>query len=178
MVKSRVLWMSGVLGGVASVAALSGQAQRPAATTDDLLAEVRALRSDVNQAAGASVRMQLLIARLQLQEQRIHNLGTQLTDVRRQLGAMEGQIKGGIAEISRMEEVAQSPSTPQPERLALDHELEELKAQMAQAARDEQALRLREGELASALSAEQGRWMDLNGRLDDLERALPGVGVR
>ena len=51
----------------------------------DLLAEVRGLRADLNQAAGASMRAQLLVARLSLQEQRITTLGKELTELQAQL---------------------------------------------------------------------------------------------
>jgi len=53
---------------VALVAVASGQAQRRAATLDDLTAEVRALHADLIQIANASGRMQVLVARLSLQE--------------------------------------------------------------------------------------------------------------
>src|SRR4051812_30434517 len=54
---------------------------------DALLAEVRGLRTDFQQVAKVSVRTQLLVARLQLQEQRIIFVGTQLVEVRRRLSA-------------------------------------------------------------------------------------------
>jgi len=68
---------------VASLAVLGGMAIATAQTQsggtrspfDELLTEVRALREDVNQAASASIRAQLIVARLQLQEQRINVLG-------------------------------------------------------------------------------------------------------
>jgi hypothetical protein len=49
---------------------VSGQAQRPSATMDDLLAEVCGLRADLTQMAGVSGRMQVSLVRLSLQEQR------------------------------------------------------------------------------------------------------------
>ena len=52
-------------------AAVSGQGRQAATPTDELLAEVRALRADINSAARSAMRGQLLGMRLQLQEQRI-----------------------------------------------------------------------------------------------------------
>jgi hypothetical protein len=46
------------------VAVASGQAQRSPATLDDLLTEIRGLRADLSQQSGASLRTQLLVARL------------------------------------------------------------------------------------------------------------------
>jgi hypothetical protein len=37
----------------------------------------------------------------------------------------------------------------------------------------EQQIRSQHAELQSLLSAEQGRWIDFNDRLDSLERSLP-----
>src|SRR5687767_3083824 len=70
-------------------AAVSGQGRQPAAPTDELLAEVRALRADINNAARAGMRAQLLGMRLQLQEQRIGGLSRQLTEVQERLRANE-----------------------------------------------------------------------------------------
>jgi TonB family protein len=52
----------------------------PEPDVPELLVEVRALRAEVNRAAGASMRMQLLLARLTLQEQRITSLGRQTAE--------------------------------------------------------------------------------------------------
>src|SRR4051812_19460902 len=62
-------------------ALVSGQARQPATPTDELLAEVRALRAEVNSAARSAMRGQLLGIRLQLQEQRIEGISRQLTEV-------------------------------------------------------------------------------------------------
>ena len=75
------------------VAALSAQsASAPPAqpsTSDALLAEIKALRADLNQRLDASIRAQLLVARLQVQEQRISTLSRELTDVQQQLHSNE-----------------------------------------------------------------------------------------
>jgi len=39
-------------------------------------------------------------------------------------------------------------------------------------------LRGQESELAAQIAAEQGRWADFNGRLDELERSLPVTASR
>ena len=43
---------------------------------EELLAEVRSLRSEIRRASDTSIRAQLLVARLQVQEQRINTLWT------------------------------------------------------------------------------------------------------
>src|SRR5689334_5158762 len=68
-------------------AALSGQVRQPGTPTDELLAEVRALRADINNSTRAGLRAQLLGMRLQLQEQRIGVVSRQLTEVQERLRA-------------------------------------------------------------------------------------------
>jgi hypothetical protein len=59
------------IAGAGIFALAAGTAGQTVSSNDPLLAEVRALRADLNQATGASIRTQLLVARLTLQEQRI-----------------------------------------------------------------------------------------------------------
>src|SRR5215510_14034114 len=76
-------------------AVLSAQGTRPhldGSGADALLAEVRALRAEVNDATSASVRMQLLIARLQLQEGRVVAVSRQLADARDALAVAQMRI--------------------------------------------------------------------------------------
>ena len=86
------------IGGMAIVAAQSASN----AAGDPLLQEVRALRADVNHAASTGIRAQLLIARLQSQEQRINVLSGQLTDLRRQLTTQRSGRSRGRQRSSRV----------------------------------------------------------------------------
>jgi hypothetical protein len=56
-------------------------AQGTQVSEDPLLAEVRALRAEVHQIVSASIRTQLLVARLHLQEQQVLMAGRQLLEV-------------------------------------------------------------------------------------------------
>jgi hypothetical protein len=51
------------------------------ATLDDLLSELRGLRSDLARSSNATVRTQMLVARMQIQEQRINTVLRQITEV-------------------------------------------------------------------------------------------------
>ena len=92
-----------ILGGLA---ALSAQAARPPEplAVNELLAEVRGLRAEINQAAGSSLRMQLLIGRLQLQEQRTFTVAKQLTDVQDRLAAARREVIQKATHLNQMEE--------------------------------------------------------------------------
>ena len=75
---------------IGMVAIAAGQGARPAVSpSDDLLAEVRALRAEINQVAGESIRAQLFVARLQLQEQRVNEVTRQLSDVQSRLATVQ-----------------------------------------------------------------------------------------
>ena len=50
--------------------------------------------------------------------------------------------------------------------------LKDRQSELLRTQRDDQAMRAQETEIAALLAAEQGRWMEFNSRLDDLERAL------
>ena len=87
MPRRNVVLMAG-LGWVFAVAVVVGQLVTPILPPEDsmagLLTEVRALRSDVNRAAAASLRLQVLLARSAVQDHRISSIATQLAAVRQQ----------------------------------------------------------------------------------------------
>ncbi len=162
-----------ILGAVVAVAAIaSGQAQRGPATLDDLLAEIRGLRADLRQTTRASTQMQVLTARLQLQEQRIAVLANQRADVTARLAVQtplrvetEAQVRNFEGMISRNE----SLEVPRAELTVM---LAERQRALSQHRNAEQQLRTQESDLSAQIAAEQNRWQDFNNRLDELERSL------
>src|SRR5687767_5093891 len=78
---------------LAAVTSAAGQQRTPpavtAATLDDVLDELRALRTELRESSAASLRAQLLVARLQLQEERINTVWRQLSEVDDQLAGNE-----------------------------------------------------------------------------------------
>lgn len=157
---------------IVGVAAVGGQAQRQPATLDDLLNEVRALRADLRQSSGVTSRMQLLTARLSLQEQRITVLANQRADVTARL-AIEARLR---ADAERQAQVFDENASRNTE---LGISRGELEAQerfftgtLAQHRDAERQLRAQESDLSAQVASEQGRWQDFNSRLDELERSL------
>ena len=162
------------VGIVAAQSAVTTAPRTDRSSSDELLAEVRGLRADLQQAATISVRAQLLVARLQLQEQRINVVAGQVAEVRRRLtdGRQTGQLP--LAEqLKRLEDETRGGSVSTEEQKHLESMIPLLKAQLGQMQKEERQLRLQETELSSQLATEQGRWMDFNSRLDELERQLP-----
>jgi hypothetical protein len=157
---------------VAGAVAASGQAQRQPATLDDLLAEIRGLRADLRQTTRASTQMQLLTARLQLQEQRISVLANQRADVMARL-AVESRLRADAeARVKTFEENATRNELLAIPRAELDAMLGIERRTFNQHRDSEQQLRAQESDLSTQIAAEQNRWQDFNNRLDELERSL------
>ena len=128
----------------------------------------------MEQSASVAPRVQLTLARLSIEEQRLTLLATQLDQVRRELNAaaLESQkLSERVPEIERSIQIAPDDKT----RRMSEAELAVIKREIDSRSRQEQQLRTRENEAAQALNTEQGRWMDVNARLDELERLLGPV---
>jgi hypothetical protein len=157
---------------VAGAVAASGQSQRPPATLDDLLNEIRGLRADLRQTTRASTQMQVLTARLQLQEQRISVLANQRADVMSRL-AVETRIRSDVER--QVQGFAESKSSNESlgiPRAEVDAAEKEAKALYALHRDAERQLQAQESDLSAQIAAEQNRWQDFNSRLDELERSL------
>jgi hypothetical protein len=141
-----------------------------------LLVEVRALRAELHEVTQASIRKQLLVARLQLQEQRVVAAARQLEDAQHALTSVRTEIARERIRFRQLEDAASRASGQH--RLALQEAIRESGAQIEQ--RQEQALQLQthEAELTREVGEAQARWAEFSGRLDDVERALSVIGSR
>ena len=172
----RIVFMLLALAAAAGVAL---RAQAPAPANDAvaaLVAEVRALRIELSQVANASVRSQLLVTRIQLQEQRLMHLDRQRADVAAKLGEAE-KARTMLAGQMKMFETPGQQATAE-QRRDMELAFGPLKAQLQAAQAGEATLRAEHDNLLNALSTEQSRWSDFNNRLDELERALPKTSGR
>jgi len=161
--------------GVAGSAA--GQQRTPPAaapaTTDDLLNELRALRTELRESSAASLRAQLLVARLQLQEQRINTVWRQLSEVEDKLQANE-KNRAGPEQILKM--MGLDPAAEPPKEMASIVEM--FKNQMASGEKADSDLKLRQMELMQLMTQEQHRWNAFNAQLETLEKSLTAVAPR
>jgi|SRR5439155_5806565 len=158
---------------VALTAGASGQA--PASgnpSYDALLAEVRGLRAQLNQLAGTSIRTQLLVGRLQLQEQRITMVSKQLDEARTMLTNMPSGLLPMQAQLKQLEGEARDPMMTPDRRQAMDYSITQSKARIEQMQKQIAALTEKEATLSATLASEQSRWYDFNTRLDEIEREL------
>ena len=148
----------------------SAQAARPDDPIRELLSEVRLLRQALERASTVGTRIQLLVARVQLQEQRIGDLSRRLDSVRAELRDVERESTALAPQVAAMQESAQAEDPH--ERRAAEQAAAMLNSQVETLERRRQELSGEEGLLAQQIAAEQGRWTDFNNRLEQLERTL------
>jgi outer membrane murein-binding lipoprotein Lpp len=154
---------------VFGLALLSGQssttiAPRPS-SLEDVVAEVRALRGDLHQMAESSLRAQLLVARLQVEEQRIDGLAKQLSDTEQQMRALESAKNPMLTQMLKNFEA--EPREPgEPDVFA------GVRAQLEKIENGDPVLQERHASLTRMLTEEQGRWAAFNAQLEALERGI------
>jgi chromosome segregation ATPase len=170
LLNARTAWVAGIAA-LALAGVASGQAHRPDATLDELVVEVQALRAEMNQAAAASIRAQLLVGRLQMEDQRISTVVRDLESVQADLAA-NAQLRTEMA--ARMKTLEETLTSAGPDtRDDLERQLATAKASAQQADRRQQALKRRESGLAKELQEDQARWREINARLENFEQAIP-----
>ena len=155
-----------------SAVAVSGRAQRQPASLDDVVTELRALRAELRQTTGGNTRMQLLIARLAAQEQRIGilvnqraNITPRLIEATRQRAELESQVK-------RLEDMNSRHIPSEVPPADLEPMLENFRNTLAHFRDAERQLRVQDDQIGAEIASEQNRWADVNGRLEALEREL------
>jgi hypothetical protein len=142
--------------------------------TAALLAEVHELRLAMERSATVAPRVQLTLARLNIQEQRTVVLSRQLDQTRQEQANALLETKKLSSELEDVQKALQTSLDPS-QRRGYEFEEQGLKRKLGQQAAIEDRLRGREADAAQLLSAEQSRWIDLNSKLDELEQLLGPV---
>ena len=174
--KIVVLTLALVVGGAGLGARARAAAQATRATDQDvlpaLLIEVRGLRAAMEQMASAGPQVQLALGRLQLQEQRVNNLLRRIESVQNELSTALQESDRARERLTRTTDELKSGRLPAEEQRQEESILPELKATQGRALANVQRLQAEESGLTQDLATEQGRWTDINQRLEELERAL------
>jgi predicted nucleic acid-binding Zn-ribbon protein len=136
-----------------------------------ILVELRALRIAVERATTTTPQVQLLAARLTVQNERVSRASRDADAVHQELASMEGAQAMFTAQIADIEDKLSRETQPTTVT-ELKTQQRALKEQLDGAAAGETRLRAREADLANVLAVEQTQWTELNRRLDDLERQL------
>jgi chromosome segregation ATPase len=114
--------------------------------------------------ADSSIRAQLLVARLQVQEQRIAGIARQLSDTEEQIRALEGARNPFLTEMLKNFEKNTPGNPDEPNPFA------GLKAQLEKFENGDPVLIERQASLSRLLAEEQARWVTFNTQLEELER--------
>ena len=136
-----------------------------------LLVEVKGLRAAMEQMAGAGPSVQLVVGRLQLQEGRIAGMIRRLDTVRDSLATARrefDQFNGAV----KMMQGDGEPEKPGEDKEDFGPLLTGMKKQVAAAQANVTRLAAEEQQLMQDVTTEQARWIDINQRLDELEKAL------
>jgi chromosome segregation ATPase len=168
-------------GWVGRMQGASARPTQPAAQTrdvlPDLLAEVKGLRAALEQMASAGPRIQLFASRLQLQETRINNLLRRLDTVRDRIAEAQREMARLQTEEKLLEAaIAEHKASTKPEEqeaaTMATQSIEGVRSKIASAKAIIDRHTTEEAQLAQELTVEQGRWIEINQRLDELEKAL------
>jgi chromosome segregation ATPase len=136
----------------------------------ELLTEVHGLRLAMERAATVGARIQLLVARVQMQEQRIAEASRRLSAVREEASRLETQITGMQGQSAQFEKMVSS--MPREQREDMERMAESFKTQSVMLEKRRGDLANEESLLLQQVSADQSRWSDVNAQLDDIERSL------
>jgi hypothetical protein len=146
-----------------------------------LLNEVRALRTTIEMVASAGTSGQLVLGRLQLQEQRLNAVIARLEATRERLANAQREAAQEQDRAETLEAVLkESPAVftaNHREHMSNREDIEEMlkwhRKQIAGSAAEIQRLTAEEATLSSEVAMEQSRWSDLNRRLEEIEASLP-----
>ena len=121
--------------------------------------------ADIQHLADASIRAQLLVARLQVQEQRIAGIARQLSETEEQIRALEGARNPFLTEmLKQFDKELAEPGEVNP--------FAGMKAQLEKLENGDPVLKERQLTLSRQLSEEQARWIAFNAQLEELERLV------
>jgi chromosome segregation ATPase len=137
-----------------------------------LLAEVRGLRAAMEQMASAGPRVQLALGRVQLQEQRVNTLMRRLEEGRARLVETQRGYDQAQQELRSVEGMIREPRPDGPPLAALQDMQRGKEREIARRAADVQRLTAEVADVETDLATEQGRWVDLNQRMEALEQSL------
>ena len=141
-------------------------------SSNQLLQEVRRLREAIEMMVSTSARVQIVFGRLQLQEQRTATAARRLDDLREAVARVTREASASLARVQDLEEKLRDNGMPVEERKNLEFEVIAMKRVAAQVETERQRLQNEETQAAGALASEQGRWLELNQQLEELERVL------
>ncbi len=145
-------------------------------TLQALLREVRELRQDLRTSTIASERAQILLSRLQAQQQSVNNAQRELDTARSQLNEAENRRKNFDRQIAYYSGQDNEDSTPDPaKRQMLEENLKRLKALAQDVETQHDSAQTREMSAKDQLQVEQSKLDALQSELDQIDRTLANL---
>lgn len=164
------------IGSAARISASQGAGRQVGAPQEDvlpaLLIEVRGLRAAMEQMASAGPRVQLALGRVQLQEQRVNTMMRRLEESRTQLAATQRKYDQLQQELRGLETAIREPRPDGPPLPQLQDMQRMSERDLARLGADVQRMTNETSALETDLATEQGRWIELNQRMEALEQSL------
>jgi len=166
-----------VIAGLAVNPRASQSTPRQAATQQEdvlpaLLVEVRGLRAAMEQMASAGPRVQLALGRVQLQEQRVNALMRRIEDAHAQLAETQRKHNQTQQQLRGLQTAIREASPNGPPVAELEGMQRDTEREIARLAAEVQRLTGESAAMDADLATEQGRWIDLNQRMEALEESL------
>ena len=139
-------------------------------TMEALLSEIRQLRQDLQAAAIATRKAQIVIYRLHVQAAVVERATDRLENAKGELVQLDTQKQSLIEQIKQLEEMKDRPENEQRRKQFEDY-LSNAKANLEALAPREQEIQAKQIELEADLRTEQARWNRLQDELDRLENS-------
>jgi chromosome segregation ATPase len=159
-------------------ASLPAQSSEPQMhTMEAVLSEIRQLRQDLQSAAAATRKAQIVIYRLHVQAGVVERATQRLENVRNALAQMESQKKYLTEQLKRFEEMKDQTETEQ-QRKRFEENIVEFKASLEEMGPEMQDLQAKQIELEADLRTEQAKWERLQEELDRLENSLENSALQ
>ncbi len=160
-------WLLAIVLAVCGVALVAQQRSVQPAPAEPLDAarEVRALRTELRQAAADIVAAQAVVGRMQLVDGRRNFLAGQLAEARREIGELQGRRDPHLKALKHADDGIASGAT------GFDHAIAQARSELAEIDAAERVLRARESQLNGQMTSEEQRWVALEARLAKLEAA-------
>jgi hypothetical protein len=165
----RALWTISLL--LMSAYTLGQTAPSDSQTLQSLLSEVRGLRRDLQVSLNRTQSMQILLARLQLQEGAVARASDHFNDARQKLLDTQLRLKDGALKLKRLEDDIGNAQNPQ-QQADFQNDMKRLQSDLEVGGNMAQQQQTTEAEAQRQLHDEQDKLSAIEGQLDELVRSM------
>lgn len=155
-----------------SACAFGQAASSDTQTLQALLSEVRALRQDLRASLNRTQGMQILLARLQLQEGAVTRASDHLNDARQKLFETHVRQRELSSELKRTEKALETADNPADNPQDLQDRIKHIKSDLEIAGNIAQQQQTTETQAEQQLRDEQDKLSVIEGQLDELIRTM------